>query len=155
MGDKMMNEKKRELLKPKFWMGLVWFAVVIAVMIFGMAPVQMTFGMAGVAITEVVLLILAVLPVFFLKWKGKEVFPFRRASEKDYRNNPYLARSISICYAVNNGNRLLFPGELFGTSSALGTIFNSINPVVAFLIIAVMPAFCEEMLHRGLIRYTF
>ncbi len=152
----MMNEKKRELLKPKFWMGLVWFAVVIAVMIFGMAPVQMTFGMAGVAITEVVLLILAVLPVFFLKWKGKEVFPFRRASGKQIIGTiliwlgAYLFVMLSTMVIA-----YFFPEELFGTSSALGTIFNSINPVVAFLIIAVMPAFCEEMLHRGLIRYTF
>lgn len=48
----------------------------------------------------------------------------------------------------------LFPEQMFGTSSALNDIIASVPLLVSVFITAVMPAVCEEAMHRGVILHS-
>ena len=57
----------------------------------------------------------------------------------------------SITYLLG----IFFPEQMLGTVSHISTVMGSVPPVIGFLIVAVMPAICEEALHRGFILHSF
>ena len=48
----------------------------------------------------------------------------------------------------------LFPEQMFGTSSALNDIIASVPLLISIFITAIMPAVCEEAMHRGVILHS-
>ena len=72
----MQTKTEKRILKP--YHGIILFALVIVFLIFGATPIQEKFGMAGVALTELILLAMAIIPAIILKVDIKAMFPVRR-----------------------------------------------------------------------------
>lgn len=137
-------------LKP--YQGITVFILVILTSFFVAAPIQRAWGMYGVAVTELIILFLAVIPAIILKANLKEIFPVKK---------PLLSQIFGVLtlwfgsyFAVLLITLVIgyfFPEGLTKVNNGLQNVFTSVPMAVAFLIIAVMPAICEEALHRGLI----
>jgi membrane protease YdiL (CAAX protease family) len=140
-------------LKP--YQGITVFILVILSILFVAAPIQRKWGMYGVALTELIILLLAVIPAIILKINLKEIFPVKK---------PLLSQILGVLtiwcgsyFAVLLITLVIgyfFPEGLTKVNNGLQNVFTSVPMGVAFLIIAVMPAICEEALHRGLILYS-
>lgn len=145
-----INSKQCKQLKP--YQGIGVFILVILVTIFVAAPIQMAFGMYGVAITEIILLLLAIIPAILFKANFKEVFPIKKPLLREIFGVLLIwAGSYVAVLLVTLIIGYFFPQGLTDVSSGLQNVFTSVPMWVAFIIIAVMPAICEEALHRGLI----
>ena len=69
--------KKTEL---KFYHGLALFALQIAIFIIVCVPLQLNLGMTGLALTELILICLAVIPALISGNSLKEVFPVKKVT---------------------------------------------------------------------------
>lgn len=145
-----VNTKKRTL-KP--YHGIILFALVLVFLLFGAAPIQMRLGMGGAALTEVILLALAVIPAILLKADLKEMFPIKRPKIRQVIGvvllwfGTFLLGTLATLIAG-----FFFPDGMAEVGIAMNDIFTSIPMWIAYIIIAVMPAICEEALHRGFIQ---
>ena len=150
------TEERTARMQPRWWMGVLWFAVVIAVEVFTFGPIQYALGMAGLVVTELILLAMAVIPAIVMKWNLKEVFSVRLPKIRQIIGAWVIwGGAFLLMLSVNMIIMYLFPEQMASTSSSLNSFITSVGPVVGFLIIAVSPAICEEALCRGLLQYTF
>ncbi len=151
-----MKENVKKGIQPSWWMGIVWFVMVILMMFFIATPIQMRFGMVGVAITELILLVMAVVPAFVCKWDFKKVFPFHKPRIAQVFGVFLLwGGSFLIAMVSSLVGAYILPADYQVTTSGMQSLFASVSPLALFFIIAIMPAICEEALHRGLILFTF
>lgn len=143
------------ITRPKPYIGILVFILVIALMIIIAAPLQHYLGMWGVALTQIMLLACAIIPALLIKWDLREVFKFKVP----------LARQVLGVILIWIGGYLtampvtmiityLFPQGMLDVSTGILDLFKELPFPVTFFIIAVMPAVCEEFLHRGFILYT-
>ena len=77
MNEMRGTEGRTERIQPRWWMGVLWFVVVMLVVLFAFGPIQMALGMPGLVVTELILLAMAVVPAIVMKWDLKEVFSMR------------------------------------------------------------------------------
>lgn len=144
----------RKPLKPRH--GILVFVIIIALTIFVAAPVQYFFGMLGLALTELMLLAAALGSALLFRQDLREVFPIHRP-----RLKPFFATLLTWigCYMVVLFSTMilvyLFPEGFQNVSESMESVFSTTPLPVTFLIVAVMPAICEEAVHRGFIQYTF
>ena len=155
--EKMRGTSEKSVrMQPRWWMGVLWFAVVIVVELFAFGPIQYALGMAGLVVTELILLAMAVIPAIVMKWNLKEVFSVRLPKIWQVIGAWVIwGGAFLLMLSVNMSIMYLFPEQMASTGTALNSFFTSVSPVIGFLIIAVSPAICEEALCRGLLQYTF
>ena len=117
---------------------------------------QNAWGMYGLAITELLILLFAVVPAFFLKVDFKEMFPVKAPSIRHLFGSLFIwFGTYLIVMLVTQVSMYFFPEGFLEVADSIGDLFSSTPLLVSLLIAAVMPAICEEMLHRGFIQYTF
>ena len=156
MGEMRGTEERSVRMQPRWWMGVLWFVVVMAVVMFAFGPIQYALGMPGLVVTELILLALAVVPAIVMKWNLKEVLSIRLPKLRQILGALVMwGGALLLMLSVNMVITYLFPQQMASTSTAMNSFFTSVGPVVGFLIIAVSPAICEEALCRGLLQYTF
>jgi membrane protease YdiL (CAAX protease family) len=151
-----MEKAKTEL---KFYHGLIIFAfLVIPILLFVCAPLQSYLGMIGLAITEIILLIIAIISAAVTGSPLKEVFPLKKPALRHIAAVIVFWAATTALSALGNAVIMFFlPGfeeRLFETSRNMTGMFSTIPVWAGFLIVACMPAVCEEALHRGFIQYT-
>jgi len=150
----METSNRAKQLKP--YHGITIFILVLLMLIFVAAPIQEKLGIYGVAVTEVIILLLAVIPAILLKTGLREVFPIKKPAFRQIIGTLIIwIGSFLAVTLVTLITGYLFPDGLGKVSSALRGVFTSVPMGIAFLIIAVMPAVCEEALHRGIILASF
>lgn len=145
-----------KIKKPKFYIGIIIFGVVIALSVFAAAPIQAALRIWGLALTELMILICAVVPVYLFKWNIKEVFPIKKPKLR-------LAFGTFVIWYGTNITAILitlvltyfFPDAMTVRSYGISNIFAGVPLLISLFIAAVMPSVCEEALHRGFIYYTF
>jgi len=145
-----------ELVRPKPGIGILVFILVIVMMIFVAAPIQFALGMWGLAITELLLLAAAVIPALIFRWNLREIFRFQIPSFRQVFGT--LVLWVGGYIAVMTVTMIIsyfFPEGMTNVSSQMLELFRSVPFPVTLFIVAVMPAVCEEALHRGLIQFTF
>jgi membrane protease YdiL (CAAX protease family) len=144
-----------QLKKTSFLWGLLVFAVILVVFIFAATPIQMKLGMWGVAITEILFLIISIGAALLLKFPLREAFPIRVPKARQVIGTLLMAGSgILLVTAANLIVFVLFP-EGMNVAAGMTNLFQSVPGPLSWLIIALMPAICEEALHRGIILHTF
>ncbi|NLT11280.1 MAG: CPBP family intramembrane metalloprotease [Clostridiaceae bacterium] len=153
-GDSRLN---RIFQKP--WMGIIVFLFSLVALIFAGGLMQYYWGMMGLLLTEIMILIIALIGIFLSGQKFKDVFPIQ------FDNWKHLIRQIIGTTIIWAGTLLLvigtnaillaiFPQDMLDTSMGLSSFMNSIHPALGFFIVTVMPAICEEALNRGYIQST-
>lgn len=141
-------------LRP--WMGFVLFGVLMAFFIFVCAPLQQHLGIPGLVLTELGFLILAVVYCLIRKVKIREVFPVKKVKARDIFGSILLvlgAFPLSLILVAITA--VIFPSATSEVGDLNSFIYGNLNFPMAVLIVALMPAICEEAIHRGAILSNF
>ena len=141
-------------LRP--WMGIILFGVLMAFMIFVASPLQINLGIPGLILTELGFLALAIGYCLIRRVKIKEVFPIKKIKLRE------LFGCILITIGAYPVSMLLiflmaviFPGSMKEAAELSTFVYGSLNYPLALLIVALLPAICEEAIHRGAILSNF
>ena len=137
-------------------MGFVLFGILMAFMIFAAYPLQTNFGIPGLILTELGFLALAVGYCLIRKVKIKEVFPVKKISIRDLAGSILLVIGIYPLAIMSVAvTALIFPSSAAEAGEISSFIYDSLNYPMAVLVIALLPAICEEAIHRGAILSSF
>lgn len=145
-----------ETVKPNLLIGIIVFLVILVLMVFVAAPMQLFWGMWGLALTELMFLSCAIVPALVFGWDLREIFKFSRPTLRQIFGVLvlWLGAYLTVA-AVTMAIAYLFPEEISSISNELLQFLSSVPFPLTLFIAAVMPAVCEEALHRGLILHTF
>lgn len=141
-------------LRP--WMGFLLFGVLMAFFIFVCAPLQQNLGIPGLVITELGFVAMAVIYCLIRKVKIKEVFPVKKIKVREFFGCILLvigAFPISLILVALTA--IIFPWSTSEAADLSSFIYGNLNYPLAILTVALMPAICEEAIHRGAILSNF
>lgn len=145
-------EKKK--LKP--WQGIVSFVVMMVVFVLIGYPIQYKFGLIGVGITELLLLAMAIGAALIFRQNLKEVFPVKKPKLRELLGVlVFFIGGYVLVIMVAAIMTMLFPQGMTEVSSGLNNVMTSKGMWLGILIVSIMPAICEEAVHRGFILHTF
>lgn len=145
-----MDEIRRRKLKP--WHGILFFLLIMAVFFTVCAYLQMHFGMYGLAATELIIFAMALAFATVMRVPMREIFPVRKPSLARIFGTLLLWVSAYITSMAAVGIiAYFFPAQVLGTNAALNSFIVSVPLAISFVIAAIMPAICEEAVHRGVI----
>ena len=148
-----MNHVRRRL-NPAY--GIIIFVIIEILFLFVFAPLQYYFGMLGLALTELGLLACTLLAVRVTGQRFREVFPIRRPQFGQIMGTLLLwGGCFLLVMLVTLILMYFFPEGYLQVSSSMNSVFATVPAPVRLLIVAVMPAVCEEAMHRGYIQYSF
>lgn len=149
----------RTLTKQKnwqWWKGCLVQLLSIVLLLTAGSLMQTYWGMTGLILTELMYLILAVGITLIKKTPLKEVFPVRLPGFKDIIGAVFVwigFASFSLMSSVIS--MLIFPEAFANTSTSLSSMMLSKSALVTYLVVACMPAICEEAISRGVILSYF
>ena len=131
------------------------FAVVIVLMIFVCFPLQYRLGMTGLFLTELIFLAVSLLVCLIFRQRFSEVFKISRLKLRHVFGTLILwAGMILITSCIAVITMYLFP-DFQQTAEGLTEFISQTPAILTVIIVAVMPAICEEALHRGVILHFF
>ncbi len=152
----LLMEKLSEQGKLRPWMGLLLFTVVMALFLFAFTPLQLNLGIPGLIITELGFLVLAVVYCLVRKVKLTEMFPIKKVKVREVIGAVIMVLGmfpISIMLVAITA--LIFPAATAEIDELSSFIYDSLSFPAAVLLVALMPAVCEEAIHRGAILSHF
>ena len=144
---------KRRPLKP--WHGVVFFILIMTAFFLLCVPMQMYWGMAGLAGTELLILVMALVFAKVMGFPLRTLFPVKMPSILPVIGtiliwfSSYLLDMVFILIQYR-----LFPMKMEELNSGMSNMMTSIPFLLSVFLIAVMPAVCEEAVHRGVIIHT-
>lgn len=144
---------KRRPLKP--WHGVVFFILIMTAFFLLCVPMQMYWGMAGLAGTELLILVMALVFTKVMGFPFRILFPVKMPSILPVIGtiliwfSSYLLDMVFILIQYR-----LFPMKMEELNSGMSNMMTSIPFLLSVFLIAVMPAVCEEAVHRGVIIHT-
>jgi len=145
---------ERKELKP--WQGIVTFVVMMVLFVIIAYPVQSKLGLFGVGITELLLLVMAIGAALIFRQDLKEVFPIRMPKVREvFGVLVFCAGGFILSIMVSASMAVLFPQGMLEVSEGLTGVVTSEGMWLSILIVSIMPAICEEAVHRGFILHTF
>ena len=130
------------------------FIAALLFLIFAAAPLQVRFGMSGLALTELGLLALALLGAALFHAPLRQVFSLHRPTLRGVFGSLllWLVAYILVLLSAIAG-MLVMPQRMADVSTAITGLFVQVPFAVRFFIVAAMPAVCEEMLFRGFLLF--
>lgn len=141
-------------LRP--WMGFILFGVLMAFFIFVCAPLQKNLGITGLVITELGFVAIAVIYCLIRKVKIKEVFPVKKIKVREIFGCILLVIGMFPVSLISIAlTAVIIPSSASEAAELSGFLYDSLNYPLAVLIVALMPAICEEAIHRGAILSNF
>lgn len=144
---------RRKPLKP--WHGVVFFLFIMAVFFLLCVPMQMFWGIYGVAATEVVILFISLAFAKIMGFPLKVLFPVRLPGFLPLLGTFLMwVSGYLITMVVMLIQYRLFPVRMNQVGNGLNQVIFSVPFLVSVLIVAVLPAICEEAVHRGVILHT-
>ena len=149
-------EKLSEQGKLRPWMGVLLFAAVMAVFVFAFVPLQLNLGIPGLVITELGFLVIAVVYCLIRKVKLTEMFPIKKVKVREVIGAVFMVLGmfpVSIMLVAISA--LIFPSATAEIDELNTFVYGSLGFPAAVLIVALMPAVCEEAIHRGAILSHF
>ena len=137
-------------------MGILLFGVLMAFFIFVCAPLQLNLGIPGLIITELGFVALAVIYCLIRRVKIREVFPVKKIKVREFFGCILLAVGVfPVSLILLALTAIVFPASTKEAGELSNFIYGSLNYPLAVLIVALMPAICEEAIHRGAILSNF
>ena len=150
----MNEEQQMDSVKGnvKLWQGILMLGLG-ALVLYILSPIlQMHFGLVGNLIAEWLLVVIAIVLLLVGRSSIPHAFPIAK---------PKLPTMIGVLliwggtfWIANLGTQflaILFPEELMGLSSGLGSAFSDGPFLLSVIIIAITPAICEEIMFRGIV----
>jgi sodium transport system permease protein len=152
---KTVRTNKRGFFNPFY--GLAYYAIALAVLYYLGGKWQSADLIKGLAQTQIIIILLPVLLVIrAMKLKPAEITRFKAPKWKEIALVPFIAVSAPIIVTIISQliNQVFpFPPEYV---EALSNIFKQDVPLwQMFLVIAILPGICEELLFRGFMMRFF
>lgn len=147
-------ETAKKTLKP--YHGLIMLALA-AVCVFFISPILgMKLGLYGTFLNELLILLLAIGVAAVFGANLKEVFPIHKPRISHIFGTILLwAGTFLTVMILTMIIAYFFPTEVMGVSQGIGMEFTSVSFIIAFLIVSISPAICEEAVFRGVVLNSF
>ena len=142
-------DKNRRFFSPGMHAALIVFAVVILAMFTVFSYAQYYLGMWGLLITELGILIIALVGMRVFNVNFRVAVPIRRPKFRQIAGTLFVWAGAFIIVLLSTVIMFYFFPEGIDTGTELTEFVNSWPVVPAILLVSVAPAICEEMLHRG------
>ncbi len=151
----MVQINDQERLKP--WMGVVFFCIGLAFLIFCGSFMQSKWGIPGLIATELGLLAISLLFCLIRKVKISEVFPIRKPTGMDILGILFLTAGGFLLNLLCLGISLLFvKGGIDHISDLSSFLYgDSMSALPLLLVLSALPAICEEAFNRGAVLSCF
>ena len=131
----------------------VWFvvALTIVLVLYAGSMLQLKYGLGGVFGTQLIILFVPLAIVLYTKKDICQTYGFHKTGAVSFLGALFVILGMyPINIVVSCSLISLFPQSADNVVTAFSSIMDG-NAVSVFLVIAVAPAICEEMLFRGLI----
>ena len=149
--------------------GDAWFVIIIDILLllYAGSMVQFEFGLFGVFLSQLIILSIPIIMFIYTRKNARETFSFCVPGKNalPHSRNIGPARAIagglimgvgSMFMAISLSNIMtrLIPNESSIVNTTIVSFFKG-NPIIVWLVIAVTPAICEELIFRGYILSAF
>lgn len=151
--EKRSNIKKGNM--PSVSDGVILYAISLVLLIYVGSIVQMKLGLGGLAITQIMIIGLPLIFAYYIKLDFKKIFSIKIPKIKHIIGAILLWGSAYIL--VNLSSQILlhiFPQNMEIIENLNHALYQE-KFLINLLVIALMPAICEEMLFRGFIFTSF
>ena len=129
-------------------------ALTIILILYVGSMLQVKFGLAGVFGTQMILLLVPLFLVVYTKRDIRQTYGFAHAKITGYLGGVLMSIGLVVVNLVlTTGLMSLFPESTANVETAFSNILGD-NVAAVFLVIALTPAICEEMLFRGVILHS-
>lgn len=126
------------------------FFIVLAVLVFGAFPLQLKFGNAGLVLTELLMLGIAVAGCVITGQRFSEMFPVKLPTLRQLAGTVLIWVSMYLFSMVASAvSGMLMPERFFAVSTAL----NGMSVPFRLVTVAILAPVCEEAMHRGLVTH--
>lgn len=133
-------------------MAFVLEAVVVVLLLFVGSRMQMAWGITGLILTELMFLAVAIVTVVVYKTPVREVFPIKIPTIKEIIGLIILAIAGMMVNLICLGfSFCLIPNAWEEVTGVSQFLYSETGFFASVLIVAVLPAICEEAVHRGVI----
>lgn len=135
------------------WQAFALEAAALVLLVTAGSAMQLNWGWTGLVLTELLILALAVGTALLHKTPLREVFPMSVPTLRELGGVLVLAIVGMLLSMVFVGVSLMLFPQSFGEIEGLGEFLygGGQSLPIAVLVIALLPAVCEEALHRGAI----
>ena len=142
--------------KTRILDGIIAFISAVAIILFVNALLFLKLGIAGMAITEGLLVFVPLCIILLRKESLAQRFNLRLPSISSFFSAVVLMMGASMW---ENAASYIYIA-LFGMPESNDTVFleqyfGGVNPAVVLIVIAIVPAVCEELLFRGYLFNSF
>lgn len=152
--EKRSNIKKGTM--PSVSDGIILYAFGLVLLIYVGSLIQLKFGMAGIAMTQVMIIGLPLLFAYYIKSDFKKVFSLNLPKVKHVFGAVSLWMGTYIVVMIITQILLfLFPQSMEVVEGLNDALFIKDSLILNILIVAGMPAVCEEMFFRGFLLSSF
>lgn len=137
-------------------MGIILFGVLMAYMIFIASPLQLNLGIPGLVLTEIGFVVLAIGYCLISRTKIKEAFPVKKIKLRELFGCILIVAGfypVELLLVIITA--VVFPGCTSEVGDITSFLYDGLNYPFAILVVALMPAICEEAIHRGAILSSF
>lgn len=132
--------------------GIIIFIVAFILLLTAGSYLQYQFGITGLALSEIMFALLAVIATVILKADPKDTFPLQLPPIRSFFGGIMMYGGIYLLMIpVTLIMQYFFPNGFGAVSDSLSSIMTTSSPVVSIIVLALLPAICEEMLMRGFI----
>ena len=152
--EKRSNIKKGTM--PSVSDGIILYAFGLVMLIYVGSLVQLKFGFSGIIMTQLMIIGLPLLFAYYIKSDFKKVFSFKLPSIR------HMVASFCLWVGTYMGSMIItqivlyiFPQNMEVVEGLNNVLLSEDNIFISLLIIAVMPAICEEVFFRGFILTSF
>ena len=136
--------------------GVIMYAFGLVLLIYVGSLVQIKFGMAGLAITQIMIISLPLLFAYYIKSNFKKVFNLKLPTIKQIFGAISLwIGTYTIVMLITQLLLYLFPQSMEVVEGLNEALFIEDSLLLNILIVACMPAVCEEIFFRGFLLSAF
>lgn len=152
--ERRKNIKKGSL--PTIQESLLVLVVALLLMVYLGGIMSLSHPVMGVVVPQFFIGVLPVLACIYIKGNAREIFKLNIPKGKDLLGSVCLylgAGSLSLL--ISNLLSMAFPDNSQGLNEEYAKLLDGISFVPALLLIALVPAVCEELMFRGYIFTAF
>ncbi|WP_286317177.1 ABC transporter permease subunit/CPBP intramembrane protease, partial [Romboutsia ilealis] len=152
--EKRSNIKKGTM--PTISDGAILYAVGLVLLIYVGSLVQLKFKMAGLAMTQIMIICLPLLFAYYIKTDFKKTFSLQKVNLKQILGGILIwMGGFVLINLITQIILYLFPQNMEVAEALTDAIIIKDNLVLNLVIVALMPAICEEIFFRGFIFTSF
>lgn len=152
-------EKRSDIKKgtmPNVSDGIVLYAIGLVLLIYVGSYVQIKFGMTGIALTQIMIIGLPLLFAYYIKSDFKKVFSLKLPKIRHLIGAASLwIGTYLIVFIATNIILYYFPQNQEIVEGLNDALFIKDSLFLNLVLIALMPAICEELFFRGFILTSF